>query len=427
MIPKLILRSKSALPRSLLCLPIPALTSGALVLLGLPGCDVGPGQLAQSSRAASEAKTATATHALVGKDGDFTVTAAKTILNQYSAITTNVAAGASTVNVSNIAHLTSPHFGPLEAGDLVMLYQAQGASIDTTDTNAYGNVTDINNAGHYELVRVTAIAGSTLTLDVSCGGVKHAYTAAGRAQVVRVPQLSSLTVNSNASVVGGPWDGLRGGVVALHVTGATTLVGTGAIDASGIGFRGGAADTATSANGIATFRGTVAEDGAERARESRDSKRLTMRSTGDTVAVLRPMAAAAEMRTMPAVVEAPMARRSWVSPNGTVRATWIPIRIGSWRGSSIPITSPMAMRSRHRSAQVAGDIRIRAATAMRSVKGQAMLHGQVTGVIRWEVSAADRSTTIPPLAAFSWAEVAGLATAMAEVLALADEVAVWCW
>jgi hypothetical protein len=266
MIPKLILQSTSALPRSLRRMPIPALMSGALAFwsLTLTGCTFGPDEPNGPASAASEAHVATAQQSLVGKDGGFTVMAANTILNQYSRVTANVAVGASTVTINNITDLTSAQFGALEPGDLVMLYQAQGATIDTTDTAMYGNITGINNAGRYEFVSVTAIAGNVLTLDVSCGGLKHAYTSAGGAQVVRVPQLSSLTVNTGTSLVGAAWDGQRGGVIALHVTGATTVNGTGTIDATGIGFRGGATDNDASANGILTYRGTVAANGAEK-------------------------------------------------------------------------------------------------------------------------------------------------------------------
>jgi hypothetical protein len=266
MIPKIILHSTSSLPRSLRRMPIPALMSSAIAFwaLTLTGCAFGPDEPGGVSLPRSEAHVASSHQSLVGKDGGFTVMAANTVLNQYSRITADVAVGATTVTVNNIMDLTSAQFGALEPGDLVMLYQAQGATINATDTVAYGDVTAINNAGRYEFVSVTAIAGNVLTLDMSCGGLKHAYTAAGGAQVVRVPQLTSLTINTGASLGGTAWDGQRGGVVAVHVTGATTVNGTGAIDATGIGFRGGATDNAASANDIVSYRGTVAANGAEK-------------------------------------------------------------------------------------------------------------------------------------------------------------------
>src|SRR5512147_1133114 len=82
-----------------------------------------------------------------GKDGARTVTALGTVVNEYAVLAADVAAGATAVTVTSIADLPS-----LTAGDLVMLYQAQGASIDTTDTVSYGTVSSLSGAGNYELV-----------------------------------------------------------------------------------------------------------------------------------------------------------------------------------------------------------------------------------------------------------------------------------
>jgi len=234
---------------------------GIIVALSL--CAMGCSSSVDRSPPLGEATWSTG-HALVGKDGDLTVAAANTVLNQYSALSANAAVGATTVTVSNLADLTSATFGPIEAGDLVMLYQSQGATIDTTDTASYGTVTALGSAGRYELVVVASLQGNVITIDGSCGGLKHAYAEAGAAQVVRVPQLASLTVSAGASITGPAWDGTRGGVVAVHVTGNTALAGT--INANAIGFRGGAVDNSSAVAGsnVQLFRGAAATDGAEK-------------------------------------------------------------------------------------------------------------------------------------------------------------------
>jgi MYXO-CTERM domain-containing protein len=233
------------------------------IIAALSLCAMGCSLSTDRSPPVGEA-TRSAGHALVGKDGELTVSAANTILNQYSALSVDAAVGATAVTVANIADLTSATFGPIEAGDLVMLYQSQGATIDTTDTAAYGNVTALESAGRYELLVVASLQGNVITIDGSCGGLKHAYATAGAAQVVRVPQLASLTVSAGASITGPAWDGTRGGVVAVHVTGNTTLAGT--INANAIGFRGGAVDNSSAAAGsnVQLFRGAAATDGAEK-------------------------------------------------------------------------------------------------------------------------------------------------------------------
>ena len=205
-------------------------------------------------------------HAQEGKDGVLTVSAPNTVLNRYAALGADATAGATSFVVSDVAALDDATYGPLEPGDLVMLYQAQGASIDTSDTQSYGAVTNLNNAGRYEFVTVGSVnrATNTLTLAASCGGLKFSYNVLGKAQAVRVPQFAGLTVNSGASVTAPAWDGQTGGVVALHVRGAVMLNGT--VDVSGRGFRGGALDNLTQSAGtnVTLYRSSNAADGAEK-------------------------------------------------------------------------------------------------------------------------------------------------------------------
>jgi hypothetical protein len=181
---------------------------------------------------------------LVGVDGDLTVTAPSTVLNRYAVLATDASAGATSLTVTDATELDDATFGPLSAGDLVFVMQVQGASIDTSDSPAYGTVTSLNGAGLHEFAVIRRIDGNTLHL--ACSGLRNSYLAAGRTQVVRVPQLSSLTVESGGSIVAQPWDGQRGGVVVLHVEGSTSLSGT--IDVSGQGFRAGARENSSAAS-----------------------------------------------------------------------------------------------------------------------------------------------------------------------------------
>ena len=182
-----------------------------------------------------------------GKDGAQTVSASGTVVNEYAILAADVAIGATAVTVTSIADLPS-----LGAGDLVMIYQAQGATIDTTDTVNYGTVFSLNGAGNYELIGVTGVAGNVINLEATCGGLRNAYTTAGRTQVIRVPQYATLTIDATGSVVAPSWDGQRGGVVAIDVQ-STTLVGP--IDVSGRGFRGGAtASTNANTTTVPTYR-----------------------------------------------------------------------------------------------------------------------------------------------------------------------------
>jgi uncharacterized repeat protein (TIGR01451 family) len=152
----------------------------------------------------------------------------------------------------------------LTAGDLILIYQTQGAYINTSNTSAYGDgstgtgITGTPNAGTYEYARVVSVSGggstgSTVTIygAGSNGGLLHNYfntayfTQGGSTsgvinyQVVRVPQYGNYTVG--AKLYTAPWNGASGGIIALDVAGQLTL--TNPINADGYGFRGGGQNT----------------------------------------------------------------------------------------------------------------------------------------------------------------------------------------
>ncbi len=214
----------------------------------------------------AELEVSSTTEAVTGEDGTLTVNAANTVLNRYSALTVNAAAGQTTLTINNVSELdaTSAGYGPLAIGDELMVIQMRGATIDSANLSTYGSVTALGNAGLYEFVNVAAINGNIITItSADCGGLKNSYAIAGKAQVVRVPQPQALVVNAGASITATPWNGTVGGVVAIHVGGTATLNGNG-IDVSGVGFRGGAIDSGTSNGNVAAFRSTVSGDGGEK-------------------------------------------------------------------------------------------------------------------------------------------------------------------
>ena len=194
------------------------------------------------------------------------------ILNRYSALASTASSGSTTLSVSNIAQLSAaftftnsanPYTTTaLSAGDLVMIIQMQGADITTTDDANYGTITAYNNVGAYELRTVQSINSNTLTF---CTPLSNTYTVSGRkrAQVVRVPRLSSLTVGSNAIVTAYVWDGTFGGICAIEVNGNAII--NGSINVNGDGFAGGTdPDWDKSSSGgatIVTLYRTTAIDG----------------------------------------------------------------------------------------------------------------------------------------------------------------------
>ena len=196
-----------------------------------------------------------------GKDGPATVSS-NTVVNEYASIVSSATAGATSITVDSIAG----NLPSLSVGDLILIYQANGATIDGSDTANYGDVTNIGNAGHYEFQTVGSISGNTITLETynnSCTGLEQSY-GNGDAQVIRVPQYTTLTVTGGGTITSPLWDGSTGGVVAVHVEGALSLGGT--VDVAGRGFRGGEVDNSSteSGSGNAVYRSTDPARGGEK-------------------------------------------------------------------------------------------------------------------------------------------------------------------
>lgn len=199
---------------------------------------------------------------LVGKDGAQTISALNQAVNAYGVLSANAGKGSTILQLVSAGSL-----GVLQSGDLLMLMQMQGTTIDTIDNDTYGTIIDLNGAGLYEMIGVTSVnfGNNTITLDSSCGGLRNNYLAAGHTQVIRVPQYTTLSVPNNTSISAPAWDGNSGGVVALFAQDGITFAGTGRIDVTGKGFRGGAIDAASGAGaGSSAFRSSNTVDGAEK-------------------------------------------------------------------------------------------------------------------------------------------------------------------
>lgn len=197
-----------------------------------------------------------------GKDGNKTVTAAATAVNEYTTLTVDASVGQSSITVaSNTFTGVGTFTTALAKGDLVMIIQMQGASIDyAPDDNTYGAVNNYNNCGNNELAEVLSVTGSQ-QITFICP-LKNSYTAAGRTQVIRVPRYNSLTINTGADITCPAWDGAKGGIVALEVLGTVTI--NGKITATAKGFRGGLANENQSTNGVTGSRSTLASYGGEK-------------------------------------------------------------------------------------------------------------------------------------------------------------------
>ena len=118
-------------------------------------------------------------------------------------------------------------------GDTILLIQMKGASIDSSNTSSFGNITDYRNAGNYEFNYVKSKAGNVIELKNVL--LKQYNIPAGKVQLIRVPYYIDATVTTPLTCL--PWDGEKGGVIVLNVKNILTLNQN--IDASGKGFKGG--------------------------------------------------------------------------------------------------------------------------------------------------------------------------------------------
>lgn len=195
-----------------------------------------------------------------GKDGS-RVVAANTVYAalpevRITTLAASAPAGASTITLGSAAGIS--------AGDVLMIYQAQGATISSVDTAAYGAVTSLGNAGRYEWVSVLGVAGNVVSLSPACDAAPLQFSYDTGSQVIRVPQYASLTINAGATLQAPAWNGSTGGVMPLLVQGALTV--NGVLSATGAGFRGGVLDNVTTAAGtdVPLFRGISNANGAEK-------------------------------------------------------------------------------------------------------------------------------------------------------------------
>jgi gliding motility-associated-like protein len=118
-------------------------------------------------------------------------------------------------------------------GDTVLLIQMKGALIDTSNTAAFGTILDYRNAGNYEFNYISQKAGNVITFKNNL--TKSYDIPDGVVQLVRVPSYKA--GNFNGGLTCDPWDGTKGGILAIFSR--QSLQSGEDIDVSEKGFRGG--------------------------------------------------------------------------------------------------------------------------------------------------------------------------------------------
>lgn len=114
---------------------------------------------------------------------------------QASALTADAAAGATTITVANGATMSG--------GWDLLIIQMKGPQ-----------------AGTYEFVNSASVAGNVITLS---SALKNSYTAANKAQAIRVMHYTNVTLNSGSYLTTSAWNGSTGGVLVFRATGTVDI------------------------------------------------------------------------------------------------------------------------------------------------------------------------------------------------------------
>ncbi|HEY4111750.1 MAG TPA: hypothetical protein VGM48_22185, partial [Puia sp.] len=157
---------------------------------------------------------------------------------------------------------------PIAPGDILLLIQMQGAQINSVNDNTYGSGSSSNGGTGYTTTNLLAgnmeyviavnsvpLTGGTLQLGLPTQKAykNAAYGTTGQYtyQIIRVPTYYNLTLNS--TITAPRWNGSSGGVIVLYALN-NIVMNNQTVDASGLGFRGGAGRTG--GGGLSTWKNT---------------------------------------------------------------------------------------------------------------------------------------------------------------------------
>ena len=233
----------------------------ALALVGMM-----PGESYRNSVSASgggETTVAPLSVLQTGPQGqDLVVSQPDTVINQYAILASDIAAGASNLLVTYPGGAHGLQASDLAAGDVILVVQMAGATINTQDSATFGEVLDYKQSGVYEYLTISRVDGGLITVRPPCGGTLNSYQASGRTQVIRVPRYQSLRIEGSGTIVAPAWNGQYGGIVAAIVDGEAVIDGQ--IDVSGRGFRGGQSSILGGSIGRQDYISNDPNNGAEK-------------------------------------------------------------------------------------------------------------------------------------------------------------------
>ena len=195
-----------------------------------------------------------------GADGSVTIS---TTQNINTAILGSSRAG----NADGIVTTVSS-FGSATGGTTLDVAAATGFADgdEVLLINLQGDATNNGNAGNYELLEIQSISTNTFTFTTA---IQNLYGAAAsnldlngqKVVVQRVPQWTTVTINSGGTLTASDWNASSGGVVAFRATGSVTVNTGGAISADFLGYRGSAGGSTGGGVNGESYDGTIGSGG----------------------------------------------------------------------------------------------------------------------------------------------------------------------
>lgn len=120
-------------------------------------------------------------------------------------------------------------------GDKVIIIQMTGVQMDQTNSSSFGQITDAQYAGNYEVLTIDNITGTTIHFQYQI--LRDYDPSGGQVQLVRMPVYTNADVTSMITCPA--WNGTTGGVIAIECSGTLSLKTAGpTIFANGMGFQG---------------------------------------------------------------------------------------------------------------------------------------------------------------------------------------------
>ena len=184
-----------------------------------------------------------------GADGTVTISAAKNISTDILG-SSRTCADAINYSITNLTNNTAslaanPVDGCLAVGDEMLLINLQGTSAN------YVNV------GNYETLRIQSITTNVITFTTNKikyygNGISDdtnlgVATTNQRVMLQRIPNYTSVFVNSGVTLTANAWDGIKGGVLFLRANNSLAIDGI--VSMTGKGYRGGVGNVYAGAAG----------------------------------------------------------------------------------------------------------------------------------------------------------------------------------